>query len=109
MYKTPASYRIRGALGWTGSIGVGGLEEIPVFCWTYGDPAGDWGNAGRHISSGVVDMGARSGGLSVGECRGVVSRVLVAVVCGIVAFATIASNASAQQRREREPNSVYAA
>ncbi len=33
----------------------------------------------------------------------------MAVACGIVAFATIGSSASAQQRREREPNSVYAA
>ena len=31
------------------------------------------------------------------------------MACGIVVFATIASSARAQQRREREPNSVYAA
>src|SRR5579864_2976354 len=54
-------------------------------------------------------MGGRSSGLNVGGCQGVVFRVLMAVACGIVAFATIGSSARAQQRREREPNSVYAA
>jgi Xaa-Pro aminopeptidase len=54
-------------------------------------------------------MGGRSSGLNVGGCRGVVFRILMVVACGIVAFATTASSARAQQRREREPNSVYAA
>jgi Xaa-Pro aminopeptidase len=54
-------------------------------------------------------MGGRLGGLNAGGCRGVLFRVLMAVACGIVAFATTGSSAWAQQRREREPNSVYAA
>src|ERR1700734_2422353 len=54
-------------------------------------------------------MGGRLVGLTVGGCRGVLFRVLMAVTCGIVAFATSGSSAWAQQRREREPNSVYAA
>jgi Xaa-Pro aminopeptidase len=54
-------------------------------------------------------MGGRLGGLSVGGCWGVLFRILMAMACGIVAFATIGSSALAQQRREREPNSVYAA
>jgi Xaa-Pro aminopeptidase len=54
-------------------------------------------------------MGGRMGGLNVGGCRGVLFRVFMAVACGIVAFATTGSSALAQQRREREPNSVYAA
>jgi Xaa-Pro aminopeptidase len=54
-------------------------------------------------------MGGRSHEVNLGGCRGVLFRVLMAVVCGIVSFATIGSSTSAQQRREREPNSVYAA
>jgi Xaa-Pro aminopeptidase len=55
-------------------------------------------------------MGGRLGGLNFGGCRGGgLFRVLMAVACGIVAFATSGSSAWAQQRREREPNSVYAA
>ena len=54
-------------------------------------------------------MGGRSNGVSFGGCRGVLFRVVMALACGIVAFATIGSSASAQQRREREPNSAYAA
>ena len=54
-------------------------------------------------------MGSRASGVNRGGCRAVLFRVLVAAACGIVAFATIGSSTSAQQRREREPNSVYAA
>jgi Xaa-Pro aminopeptidase len=54
-------------------------------------------------------MGGRASGVNRGGCRAVLFRVLVAAACGIVAFATIGSSTSAQQRREREPNSVYAA
>src|SRR5580700_3018462 len=54
-------------------------------------------------------MGGRSSEVSFGGCRGVLFRVLMAAACGIVAFGTTGSNAFAQQRREREPNSAYAA
>src|ERR1700733_570607 len=54
-------------------------------------------------------MGGRSSGVSFGGCRGVLFRVLMALACGIVAFAMTGSSAHAQQRREREPNSAYAA
>src|SRR5580692_7066496 len=54
-------------------------------------------------------MGGRASRVNRGGCRAVLFRVLVAAACGIVAFATIGSSTSAQQRREREPNSVYAA
>src|SRR5580693_7333355 len=54
-------------------------------------------------------MGGRSSEVSFGGCRGVLFRVVMALACGIVAFATIGSSAHAQQRREREPNSAYAA
>src|SRR5262249_45931463 len=61
------------------------------------------------LRGGNEDMGGRLGGLSGGEFRGVLLRVLVAVTCGVVVCATLASSILAQQRREREPNSVYAA
>jgi Xaa-Pro aminopeptidase len=54
-------------------------------------------------------MGGRASRVNRGGCRAVLFRVLVAAAWGIVAFATIGSSTSAQQRREREPNSVYAA
>jgi Xaa-Pro aminopeptidase len=54
-------------------------------------------------------MGGRSNGVGFGGCRSGLFRVLMAVACGIVAFAATSSSALAQQRREREPNSAYAA
>src|ERR1700733_6318617 len=54
-------------------------------------------------------MGGRASRVNRGGCGAVLFRVLVAAAWGIVAFATIGSSTSAQQRREREPNSVYAA
>ena len=51
-------------------------------------------------------MGGRPSGLSVGRCLRVAMLASVAIVCCIAA---IAPGARAQQRREREPNSVYAA
>jgi Xaa-Pro aminopeptidase len=54
-------------------------------------------------------MGRRSNLVRFGSCPDFVFRVAVAVACGIVLFATIGSTARAQQRREREPNSAYAA
>ena len=52
MYKSPVSYRIRGALWCMGTLGVGGLEEMPVFCWTYGDLVGIGASTGHHVSLG---------------------------------------------------------
>jgi Xaa-Pro aminopeptidase len=54
-------------------------------------------------------MGGRSNGVGFVGCRRVLFRALMAVACGIVALAAISSSALAQQRREREPNSAYAA
>src|SRR5579863_8248794 len=54
-------------------------------------------------------MNVRPGGLSLGGCRSVVDRAVVALVVCVIGLAMIAPNACGQQRREREPNSVYAA
>src|ERR1700760_4198936 len=55
-------------------------------------------------------MGGRLGRLRVNGCRAVTSRALVVLVgWWAVALAIFAPNARGQQRREREPNSVYAA
>jgi Xaa-Pro aminopeptidase len=54
-------------------------------------------------------MGGQSRWVTFGGCRGVLFHALVAIAFAVVAMATIGSSAWAQQRREREPNSVYAA
>jgi Xaa-Pro aminopeptidase len=54
-------------------------------------------------------MGGRLSGLSLGRFGRSAVMAWVAAVCCIVALATVAPSAWAQQRREREPNSVYAA
>ena len=53
-------------------------------------------------------MGGRPSGLSC-RCRSVASRAVVALVGCVVVLAMVTPNAWGQQRREREPNSVYAA
>jgi Xaa-Pro aminopeptidase len=54
-------------------------------------------------------MGVRPGGLRLGGCRSVASRAVVALAGCVTALVMLAPNAWGQQRREREPNSVYAA
>ncbi len=54
-------------------------------------------------------MGGRLGGLSSGRFLRVVLLASVAAVFWTAVIATIAPSAWAQQRREREPNSMYAA
>jgi Xaa-Pro aminopeptidase len=54
-------------------------------------------------------MGGRMSVSRVGGCRQVVGRSVLALISLIIAIATLDPNAWAQQRREREPNSVYAA
>jgi Xaa-Pro aminopeptidase len=54
-------------------------------------------------------MGGRPGGLSWLGRSSVASRAVVALVGCVIALATASPNAFGQQRREREPNSVYAA
>jgi Xaa-Pro aminopeptidase len=54
-------------------------------------------------------MGGRSSGSSFGGSRSVASRAVVGLLTCAVALAMFAPRAWGQQRREREPNSVYAA
>jgi Xaa-Pro aminopeptidase len=113
MYKSRGSYRIRGALGWTGTFGVGGPEQIDVeYPYFVGltaiERAIGANRRSRHFSSGVV-MDGLSSGPRVSRYRSALFHIVAAAVCGVIAFATISPSASAQQRREREPNSVYAA
>ncbi len=54
-------------------------------------------------------MGGRQGGSTIGGCTGVAGRAVVALVGWAMAIALVAPGALGQQRREREPNSIYAA
>src|ERR1700759_1309999 len=54
-------------------------------------------------------MGGRLSGLGMGRSGRFALTVSLAIVCWVLAVAAMAPTAMAQQRREREPNSVYAA
>lgn len=54
-------------------------------------------------------MGVRPGGLSLGSWRSIAGRAVVASVGCLIGLAMVVPSAWGQQRREREPNSVYAA
>jgi Xaa-Pro aminopeptidase len=74
-----------------------------------GDVDGVKAAQGPHSKTVEVDMGGRLGGFGVRGCRGIAGHGVVALAGFVIALALFAPNAWGQQRREREPNSVYAA
>jgi Xaa-Pro aminopeptidase len=98
---------MRAALSGCGLAGEG-LPAISLI-WLAVLPAQKRRGWAPHSKTVEVDMGGRLGELRVDGCRELGSRALVALIGCAIALAMFAPNASGQQRREREPNSVYAA